>query len=232
LAQDTADPAFAPEPCGPGYWQSLRDRMTHSVEGSLALLGRQLQVLDEPNRRLATLVLESKAVLLSRVEAPVKRNLQAIRIRCHGDFHLGQVLYTGRDFVIIDFEGEPARPLAERRAKHVPIVDVAGMIRSFHYAACAALDRVGSRSGADERRSELEQRMGQWYRSAADAFLFGYTETTGTVPFIPKQSDDRDMLLDAYLIEKACYELSYELNNRPSWAGIPLNGLLQLAQPT
>lgn len=232
LAQDTADPAFAPEPCGPGYWRSLRDRMTRSVEGSLALLGRRLQALDEPNRKLATLVLESKAVLLSRVDALVKRNPQAVRIRCHGDFHLGQVLYTGRDFIIIDFEGEPARPLTERRAKHVPIVDVAGMIRSFHYAACAALDRVGSRSGDDERRSELERRTGRWYRSAADAFLSGYTETTGKVPFIPKQSDDRDMLLDAYLIEKACYELSYELNNRPSWARIPLNGLLQLTQPT
>ncbi|BFU90503.1 MAG: hypothetical protein NTAFB01_16900 [Nitrospira sp.] len=232
LAQNTADPAFAPEPCGPDYWQSLRDRMTRFVEDSLALLDRRLQNLDEPNRRLASLVLESKALLLSRLEAPVKRNPQAVRIRCHGDFHLGQVLYTGRDFVIIDFEGEPARPLAERRAKHVPIVDVAGMIRSFHYAACAAFDGAGSRPGADERRAELEQRTKHWYRSAAAAFLSGYTETTGNVPFLPEQSDDRDMLLGAYLIEKACYELSYELNNRPSWAGIPLSGLLQLAQPT
>lgn len=234
LAQDTADPAFAPEPCGPGYWRLLRDRMTRSVEDSLAWLGRRLQDVDGPNRRLATLVLESKAVLLSRLEAPGKRNPQAVRIRCHGDFHLGQVLYTGRDFVIIDFEGEPARPLAERRVKHVPIVDVAGMIRSFHYAACAALDRVGSRSGGDERRrrSELEPRTRQWYRSAADAFLSGYTETAGKAPFLPEKSEDRDMLLSAYLIEKACYELSYELNNRPSWAGIPLSGLLQLTQPT
>lgn len=228
LAQDTVDPAFAPEPCNPGYWQSLHDRMTGSVEGSLALLGSRLQDFHEPNRRLATLVLESKALLLSRVEAPAKRNPQAVRIRCHGDFHLGQVLYTGRDFVIIDFEGEPARPLAERRSKHVPILDVAGMIRSFHYAASAALDRAGSRPDADNRRSELEQRTSQWYRSATDAFLSGYTETAGKAPFLPEQSDDREMLLDAYLIEKACYELSYELNNRPSWAGIPMNGLLQL----
>ena len=230
LAQDTADPAFAPEPCTLGYWQSLRERMIRSVENALTLLGRRLQDLHEPNRQRATLVLESKAVLLSRLEVPVKRNPQAVRIRCHGDFHLGQVLYTGRDFVIIDFEGEPARPLAERRAKHVPIVDVAGMIRSFHYAASAALDRAGNRPG-DERRSELEQRMRQWYRSAADAFLTGYTETAGKAPFLPQKSEDRDMLLDAYLIEKACYELSYELNNRPGWVSIPLSGLLQLAQP-
>lgn len=227
LAQNT-DPAFAPEPCTSDYWRSLRDRMAGSIEDSLALLGRCFQELDEPNRRLAILVLESKALLLSRVETPVKRNPKALRIRCHGDFHLGQVLYTGRDFVIIDFEGEPARPLAERRAKHVPILDVAGMIRSFHYAASAVLDRAGSRPDADERRSELEQRTRQWCRSAANAFLSGYTGTAGKAPFLPEGSDNRDMLLDAYLIEKACYELSYELNNRPSWAGIPMNGLLQL----
>ncbi|MDF0666001.1 MAG: putative maltokinase [Nitrospira sp.] len=231
LAQDSVDPAFAPEPCDPGYWQSLRDRMVGSVEGSLVLLGRSLQALDEPNRRLATFVLESKAKLLSRLEAPAKRNPQAARIRCHGDFHLGQVLYTGRDFVIIDFEGEPARPLAERRAKHVPIVDVAGMIRSFHYAASAVLDRMGSRPDADERRSELEQRTRQWYRSAAAAFLSSYTETAGKASFLPEQAEDRALLLDAHLIEKASYELSYELNNRPSWAGIPLSGLLQLVHP-
>jgi maltose alpha-D-glucosyltransferase / alpha-amylase len=228
LARDTGDPAFAPERCTSSYWQSLCNRMTRSVDDSLALLGRRLQSLHEQERRLATLVLESKTVLLSRVEDPVKRNPQAVRIRCHGDFHLGQVLYTGRDFVIIDFEGEPARPLAERRAKHVPIIDVAGMIRSFHYAASAALDRAENRP--DARRSELERRTRQWYRSAADAFVLGYTETAGKAPFLPDKADDRDMLLEAYLIEKACYELAYELNNRPSWAGIPMNGLLQLAQ--
>jgi trehalose synthase-fused probable maltokinase len=232
LAQDTADPAFAPEPCSPGYWKSLRDRMTRSVEDSLALLGRRLQDIHGPNRRLADLVLRSRDLLLSRVAFPVNRNPNTVRIRCHGDFHLGQVLYTGQDFVIIDFEGEPARTLAERRAKHVPIVDVAGMIRSFHYAASAVLDRMGSQPDIDERRCELEQRTRHWYRSAADAFLSGYRETAGKAPFLPEQSEDRDMLLDAYVIEKACYELSYELNNRPSWAGIPLSGLLQLAQPT
>jgi maltose alpha-D-glucosyltransferase / alpha-amylase len=228
LAQGTDDPTLAPERCTSGYWQSLCDRMTRSVDDSLALLGRRLQSLHEQDRRLATLVFESKAVLLSRVQAPVKRNSQAVRIRCHGDFHLGQVLYTGRDFVIVDFEGEPARPLAERRSKHVPIIDVAGMIRSFHYAASAAIDRAKNRP--DARRSELERRARQWYRSAADAFLSGYIETASKAPFLPDKSEDREMLLEAYLIEKACYELTYELNNRPSWAGIPMKGLLQLAQ--
>jgi maltose alpha-D-glucosyltransferase/alpha-amylase len=139
-------------------------------------------------------------------------------------------LCTNQDFVIIDFEGEPARPLAERRAKHVPLVDVAGMIRSFHYAASTALDGLGNRPDAAMRRPDLEQRMRQWYGATADTFLTSYTETAGHAPFLPKRSKDRNMLLDAYLIEKACYELSYELNNRPAWAPIPMKGLLQLTQ--
>lgn len=230
LAQNSGDPMFAPEPCTVDYWQSLCERMTRSVEDSMTLLGHRLQDLHEPNRELANLVLGSKALLLSRVKTPRKRNLHVMRVRCHGDFHLGQVLYTGRDFVIIDFEGEPARPLVERRAKQVPLLDVAGMIRSFHYAASTAMDRAGTRPTAGAWRSKLEQRARQWYQSAADAFLLSYTETVGPAPFLPRTSEDRDMLLDAFLIEKACYELSYELNNRPSWAGIPMKGLLQLTQ--
>jgi maltose alpha-D-glucosyltransferase/alpha-amylase len=229
LARDTDDPAFAPERADQDYWRSLYDRMTRMIAGSFALLRLRLPTLREDHRRAATLVLQSEGSLVSRVHALVERNLQALRIRCHGDFHLGQVLFTGRDFVIIDFEGEPARPLAERRAKQVPIVDVAGMVRSFHYAAYAALDRMGSGTGADEGWSELEQRINGWYRTAADAFLSGYSDAAGKAPIVPEHADDRDMLLDAYLIEKACYELNYELNNRPGWAGIPLSGLLQLA---
>jgi maltose alpha-D-glucosyltransferase / alpha-amylase len=231
LAQATDDPAFVPEPCTAGYWESLRDRMQRSVEGSLALLRRRVHNLGERDQQLAALILESEGLLLSRVEPLTKRSPRVLRIRCHGDFHLGQVLYTGGDFVIIDFEGEPARPLTERRAKHVPIVDVAGMVRSFHYAAYAALDRLRSEEGQEEY-AQLEYRARDWYRSAADAFLSGYSETAGKAEFVPATTDERDMLLEVHLIEKACYELSYELNNRPGWAGIPLNGLLELREGT
>jgi maltose alpha-D-glucosyltransferase/alpha-amylase len=230
LAQDTDDPNFAPEPAGMGYWVFLHDRMTRTIAGACTLLRARFADLPEEHRRTAALVLESEGSLLARVHALVERSPQALRIRCHGDFHLGQVLYTGRDFVIIDFEGEPARPLAERRAKHVPIVDVAGMIRSFHYAAYTALDRMRSRMGSDRDLSALEQRINQWYRTAADGFLSGYAQAAGNAPFVAERGQDRDMLLNAYVIEKACYELSYELNNRPGWVGIPLSGLLQLAQ--
>lgn len=231
LAKETDDPNFAPEPAGKDYWVSLHDRMTRSIAGACALLRTRLDDLDAEHRRAAAAVLELEGMLVSRARALVEHNPKAMLIRCHGDFHLGQVLYTGHDFVIIDFEGEPARPLAERRAKHVPIVDVAGMIRSFHYAAYAVLDRMGSRQGPDQKLSELEQQVNQWYRTAADGFLSGYSETAGNAPFVPERPQDRALLLDAYLIEKACYELSYELNNRPGWVGIPLSGLLQLTQP-
>ncbi len=231
LAQATDDPSFAPEPAGMDYWVSLRDRMTRSIAGACALLRTRLDDLHAEHRGAAAAVLELEDSLVSHARALTEHNPRSLLIRCHGDFHLGQVLYTGRDFVIIDFEGEPARPLAERRVKHVPILDVAGMIRSFHYAAYAVLDRMRSRLGSDQRLSELEQQVNLWYRTAADGFLSGYAETAGNAPFVPERPQDRDMLLDAYLIEKACYELSYELNNRPEWVGIPLSGLLQLAQP-
>jgi trehalose synthase-fused probable maltokinase len=228
LGQETDDPAFAPAPCTPGYWRALRARMERSIESSLVLLRRRLSDLGSVERRQAALVFELERQLLSRVGVLTDRHLDARRIRCHGDYHLGQVLYTGVDFVIIDFEGEPARPLAERQAKHVPIVDVAGMIRSFDYAAYAALQRQGERHHKRGQRTELELWARHWSQSAADAFLSGYAAVAGDAPFWPSAADERAMLLEVHLIEKACYELSYELNNRPSWSGIPLEGLLRL----
>ncbi|WP_447603738.1 putative maltokinase [Nitrospira sp. Nam80] len=228
LGQETDDPDFAPAPCTPGYWRALRARMERSIESSLILLRRRLSDLGSVERRQAALVFELERQLLSRVGVLTDRHLDARRIRCHGDYHLGQVLYTGVDFVIIDFEGEPARPLAERRAKHVPIVDVAGMIRSFDYAAYAALQRQGERHHKHGQRTELELWARRWSQSAADAFLSGYAAVAADAPFWPPAADERAMLLEAHLIEKACYELSYELNNRPSWSGIPLQGLLRL----
>jgi trehalose synthase-fused probable maltokinase len=226
LAQATDDPALAPEPCTPAYWRRLADRMTSSIADALALLRSRLSDLNEEARRQADLVLAMERDLASRAGALVKLNLEGLLIRCHGDFHLGQVLYTGRDFVIIDFEGEPARPLAERRAKHVPIVDVAGMLRSFHYAAHVGLQGIEKRA-PDARPSDLKERARQWYEATAKIFVASYL-AAGTAPFWPASPDERDMLLEAYVIEKACYELSYELNNRPGWVGVPLNGLLQL----
>jgi maltose alpha-D-glucosyltransferase/alpha-amylase len=135
------------------------------------------------------------------------------------------VLFTGDDFVIIDFEGEPARSLAERRAKRSPLQDVAGMLRSFHYAAYAPV--IGAQPNGDSRRDpDIAARY--WYASVAAAFLKAYFETSHSASYLPATNPERQKLLDAYILEKAIYELGYELNNRPAWAAIPLQGISDL----
>ena len=152
-----------------------------------------------------------------------------MRTRLHGDYHLGQVLYTGADFLIIDFEGEPARPLSERRRKGSPIQDIAGMLRSFHYAPYAVLfgQAPGFVFGA-EQIAALEPWAGLWHRWVSAAFLETYLATAGEPPFLPRSRAQLAALLDAFLLDKAVYELNYELNNRPAWVQIPVEGVLQL----
>jgi len=152
-----------------------------------------------------------------------------MRTRIHGDYHLGQVLYTGSDFFIIDFEGEPARPLAERRVKQSPLQDVAGMLRSFHYAAFAPLLTPPKGTSISPVRITRMSRWAEaWSRCAANRFLTQYYETSGAALYIPADSRARAKLLEMYLLAKAVYELGYELNNRPAWVGIPLEGISSL----
>ena len=154
-----------------------------------------------------------------------------MRIRCHGDYHLGQVLYTGKDFFIIDFEGEPARPLSERRIKRSPLRDVAGMLRSFHYAAYAALfeqEASGVYASHPESLTVLEPWARVWYLWVSAVFLKTYLEVASKAPFLPRTREELQVMLDAYLLEKAVYELGYELNSRPDWIRIPLQGISQL----
>jgi len=151
-----------------------------------------------------------------------------MRIRCHGDYHLGQVLYTGKDFVIIDFEGEPARPISERRIKRSPLRDVAGMLRSFHYAAYA---RLFAQQEAGLIRSEdfsyLESWVEFWHTWVSVLFLKAYLEVAAQGGFLPRTNEELQVLIDIYLLEKAIYELGYELNNRPEWIRIPVRGILR-----
>jgi maltose alpha-D-glucosyltransferase/alpha-amylase len=152
-----------------------------------------------------------------------------MRTRIHGDYHLGQVLYTGTDFVIIDFEGEPARPLAERRIKRSPMQDVAGMMRSFHYAAFAGLlaPADGRSISADELR-ELAPVAESWHAWVASRFLKAYFDNAGAAGSASGKREDALDLLRLHLLEKAIYELGYELNNRPTWVEIPLEGISKL----
>jgi maltose alpha-D-glucosyltransferase/alpha-amylase len=224
LASVRDDPDFAPEPFSDFYLRGVYQSMR-------ALTSQVFRLLRSRSRQIpqAVQILDLEDQVLARFRQVVDRRIGGTRIRTHGDYHLGQLLYTGRDFVIIDFEGEPARPLSERRIKRSPLRDVAGMIRSFHYAAYTALASQTQATHA-ENPSFLEPWILFWYTWVVAQFLHAYLEVSGSGPLLSAGVQDREMLLDAYLLEKALYELRYEINNRPEWVRIPIRGILQLVE--
>jgi len=189
--------------------------------------------LPDSARAGAERVLGLEGQIFDRFGLIQDRPIGAMRTRFHGDYHLGQVLYTGTDFLIIDFEGEPARPLSERRRKGSPLQDVAGMLRSFHYAPYAVL--LGQAPEADFRAEDfamLEPWARLWHRWISAVFLQSYLAAAGRALFLPARRDELAALLDVYLLDKAVYELNYELNNRPAWVPIAVEGILQsIAMP-
>ncbi len=233
LAGDAEHPVFAPEPMSSFYRRSLHQSMRSLVTKNLRLLRGQLGSLSGRDHEDALAVLGREGEIQRRFRSLLERPTGAMRIRCHGDYHLGQVLHTGKDFIIIDFEGEPARALSERKQKRSPLWDVAGMLRSFHYAAHAALVRQ-QETGlvASEDVPSLEPWAESWHRWVSIAFLGEYLAAAGDSPFLPGDPEDVDMLLNVLLLEKAVYELGYELNNRPDWVRIPLRGILALLGAT
>lgn len=228
LSSDSDDPAFAPEPFTMQFQNRLETSLAELTRRTLRLLrARMANVPAEYKDKSAEITARGQDIV--RRFRTLSVPIEAMRVRIHGDYHLGQVLYTGSDFVIIDFEGEPARPLAERRIKQSPLQDVAGMLRSFHYAAFAPLlaPPIGS-SVSPGRIAELNRWAEAWSRSAAKRFLGQYYETSGAARYLPTGAQERTKLLDTYLLAKAIYELGYELNNRPAWVGIPLEGISRL----
>jgi maltose alpha-D-glucosyltransferase/alpha-amylase len=228
LASATA-PEFAPEPFTDHYRQGLYHGFIGQANRALHLLRRQLPTLPEGAAAMARSVLEQEAEIRNRFRPLRAHRINAMRIRHHGDYHLGQVLYTGKDFVIIDFEGEPARALSERRLKRSPLRDVAGMLRSFQYAAYAALfGQVAGVVARPENMAALEQWAGFWTRHVGEAFLRAYLDTAPGAKFLPASEQELRILLDVYVTDKALYEILYELNNRPDWVRIPLAGIQRL----
>ena len=177
----------------------------------------------------AATILSRRIELFARAHAITAARASGKRIRIHGDYHLGQVLRAKNDFVLLDFEGEPARSLEERRRKQCPLKDVAGMLRSFSYAAWSGLDSYVQRHPDSGRALEPWARL--WQNAASTAFLNAYRDTIAADPDLLPEPAQADALLNAYLLEKALYELLYELNNRPAWVRIPLSGILALPQP-
>jgi len=223
--------SFAPERFTKLYQRGLYQSMRAQARRTLGLLKSRVPHLPEPVAAVAGRLLEHEQALLRRYHELTERPISALRTRCHGDFHLGQVLFTGRDFVIIDFEGEPDRSIGERRIKATPLRDVAGMIRSFHYAAHAAMRRPRVETGGPAAGSDARARwLTVWSAWSSAAYLKAYLAEASRGSFLPERGADLETLLSAYLLEKAVYELGYELNNRPEWVCIPLEGILQLIE--
>jgi len=239
LATPTKDANFAAEPYGPEDRARDGQRIEAQIDSTLEALKIKIATLKGGAADKAGLLLSRRRDLLARAHAIVSSTTTGQRIRIHGDYHLGQTLRTPAagdskqigDFVLLDFEGEPARPLIERRQKQSPLKDVAGMIRSFSYAAYSALDQFmsanpESKSGVDCER--LTAWAVLWQNSVSGEFLRAYRETIASNPDLLPPPEQSQALLQAYLLEKALYELLYELNNRPAWLHIPIAGILTL----
>jgi maltose alpha-D-glucosyltransferase/alpha-amylase len=228
LASDPTDPAFAPEPVTQQDQRSIYQSMSGLSMRSTDLLRTQMDKLPQDVREAARQVLDLEPRIAQILRSFLSRRQHTSRIRVHGDYHLGQVLYTGHDFVIIDFEGEPTRTLYERRLKRLALKDVAGMLRSFDYAWHVALR-------SDQISANLLPQLKLWGRfwatSVSAAFLKSYLSVVGTATFVPLHGDDLNLQLTTLLLEKALYELRYELNMRPDWVHIPLRGILEVVTP-
>ena len=223
LASRDDIPSFAPEPITPHYQRSIYQHVRSQAVQTFQLLRKRAK--GNPD---AAALLDREDELQSRVRRILDGRVTGLRIRVHGDYHLGQVLKSGNDFVIIDFEGEPSRPLSERRIKRSALRDVAGMLRSFHYASHALLHDQQHSAIRAEDVGAAEKGAGFWYRWVSAAFLRAYLAESGNAAHLPGTHDELQVLLDVHLFEKALYEITYELNNRPDWLSIPLRGVLDL----
>ncbi len=228
LSSRTDDPAFAPESFSAMYQRSLYQSTRSRADEALRLLEKRLRHLPTDVRSDARKVLKLEDEIRKRQRSILDRKITAQRMRQHGNYHLEQLLFTGRAFTVLDFEGEPMRSLGERRLKRSPLKDVAGMLRSFHYASVAAQAYGRVRS---EDMAAVEVWADSWYRWVALIFIKAYVAAVGDHPLLPSASEERKILLDTHLLDEVLYELIYELSNRPEWTGIPLRGILMLAKP-
>ena len=211
LAADLEDAAFAPEPFTTHEQLALCDSARAATRQTMELLGKKLAQIPDAHRPDVAALIAREEEILARLSTLEQREIIATKTRHHGDYHLGQVLNTGSDFVIIDFEGEPARALAERRMKRSPLRDVAGMLRSFHYAA-----------------HSVHEPAEAWAQNTSRLFLEAWLAAAKGASFIPEDPRALDALLEIHLLEKAIYEIDYELNHRPDWVFIPVRGVLQI----
>ncbi len=220
---------FGQEPFSLLYQKSLYQSFRTLIKRTFSQMKSSKKKLNEDQVKLIDEVLGNESLLLSTMKSTLERKkIHTSKIRVHGDYHLGQVLFTGKDFVIIDFEGEPARSMTARKIKHCPFKDVAGMLRSFHYSIY--MGKVANESKMPESTDFLNPWLEAWYKTVEDIFIESYLETAGDASFIPEEKEQLHDLMAIYTIEKAVYELDYEVNNRPDWLHIPLFGLKMIME--
>jgi maltose alpha-D-glucosyltransferase/alpha-amylase len=234
LASDAGEPAFRPEVIEAADVVVWLAGMQEHLDRVMAALASSLETLPISMREVARQVAELTPRLRGELEAVQALERGVTKIRIHGDYHLGQVLKVGEGFVILDFEGEPARPLLERRAKQCALKDVAGMLRSFDYAAHAGLFTATAAAPDDPGLADrLAPWADHWLATVREAFLSGYLAETWEpgAPFLPRAREGLEVVLRVFELDKAVYEVGYETNNRPAWLRIPLEGLRRAVVP-
>ncbi len=224
LSSDAFDPAMAPEPMRPVDRMSLY----HGAHSLARRTFRQVQSAGVATSPGVAAVLRREREIGERLRTLVTARTPTQRIRVHGDYHLGQVLWTGKDIVIIDFEGEPLRSLGQRRSKRPAAVDLAGMIRSFHYASRTVAMRADRDLVGPQGHRELGPWLLRWYRWMSAGFLRSYLAVPGVERLLPDDRTDLGTLIDFFLLEKAVAELAYEVNARPDWVDMPARGILDV----
>jgi trehalose synthase-fused probable maltokinase len=234
LASAPGDPLFGPEPIEAADVAAWQGAMQAYLDRVMERLASAIETIPAPMREMARQILDLAPRLQGELEALQTLGEGVTKIRVHGDYHLGQVLKTRDGFVILDFEGEPARPLDERRARQCALKDVAGMLRSFDYAAhaglFAAMEAAPGEAGLAE---QLTPGAEHWLATVREAFLAGYLAETweAGAPFLPRGREALLTTLRVFELDKAIYEIEYEINNRPAWLLIPLEGLRRAVAP-
>jgi maltose alpha-D-glucosyltransferase/alpha-amylase len=228
FASSPDTPGFEPEPIGADDVACWTDAILARARTVFELLRQQRKELPEPTMQMAQRLIDHHDAIVRHIESGWNARFDGLKIRHHGDFHLGQLLIAKDDIYILDFEGEPRRSLAERRAKAPPARDVAGLLRSIDYAVSAAIDHAGDLK--PDERVALTQRLRGWAERMGAAYWESYRETLGDNRLWPADAAQTQGLLDLFLFEKALYEIEYELTNRPAWAHIPLEATLRILQ--
>jgi maltose alpha-D-glucosyltransferase/alpha-amylase len=223
LASGSTDSAWSMEEFSTLYQRSIFQSIRGLVRRSFQMLTQSLQRLPDDVQRRALLILASEKEIIDCLHKITGRRFSAMKCRIHGDFHLGQALFTGKDFVFIDFEGETPHSLTERRLKRSPLRDVAGMIHSFHFATMNTLINHGANHPDDIQL--LEPWLEAWYIYVSGSYLKAYLHSMKNSPLVPANRTELEIMLRCFLIEKVAHELAYELNNRPDWVDIPLRGI-------